>query len=639
MAKILDRINIPEDLKKLSVSELPELASEIRSLIVETVAGHGGHLSSSLGAVELAIALHYAFDAPKDKIIWDVGHQAYAHKILTGRKADFHTLRQLGGVSGFLKPSESPFDAVVSGHASTSISSGLGMAAGRDLRGGTNKVVCVIGDGSMTAGISFEGLNQAGHLKKDLIVILNDNEMSISENVGALSSFLSRKITGRFATKIKSEVEGFIKHIPRIGGRLVNVVKKIEDSVITFLTPGMLFEGLGFHYMGPIDGHNVEELIATFEDAKALNCPVLIHTVTKKGKGYAPAEAEPSLFHGVGKFDAKTGYAAKSSTRSFTDVFSSTLMELASTDKRIVAITAAMPEGTGLKKFAARFPDRFFDVGIAEQHAITFAAGLAKEGFIPVTAIYSTFLQRAYDQVFHDVCIEGLPVIIAVDRAGIVGADGPTHHGMFDISFLRHLPNMIVCAPKDESELRDMLFSAVNYGSPTAIRYPRGACLGADMTGAPADISIGKAEVLREGEDLAILALGSMVYPALAASDMLAKEGVKATVVNARFVKPLDSELILSLAKKIGRIMTIEENALQGGFGSAVLELFEENKLQCATKRIGVPDVFVEHGTQEELRGSLGLDAGGIKKQALLFARERKASSEIAEGKTLPFSG
>ncbi|MEK7773988.1 MAG: 1-deoxy-D-xylulose-5-phosphate synthase, partial [Deltaproteobacteria bacterium] len=578
-------------------------------------------------------ALHYAFNAPDDKIIWDVGHQAYAHKILTGRRESFSTLRRLGGISGFPRPSESIYDAFGTGHSSTSISAALGMAVARDLEGRAHKVISVIGDGSLTAGIAFEGLNQAGHLKKDLMVILNDNEMSISKNVGALSSFLSRKITGRFATKLKREVESFIKTIPRIGDKLIGIAKRAEDSLITLLTPGMLFEGLGFHYIGPLDGHDIPALIDAFNDIKTYSgAPVLIHVLTKKGKGYAPAESDPSMFHGVGAFDIHTGKPKKQSKRSYTNVFSSTLLEIADKNRKVIAITAAMPEGTGLDKFAERFPERFYDVGIAEQHALTFAAGMAKEGFIPVTAIYSTFLQRAYDEVFHDVCLQNLHVVMAIDRAGIVGQDGATHHGLFDISYLRHMPNIIVAAPKDEDELRHLLYSATRYGSPAAVRYPRGVCTGVDTSGPLMEIPAGKAEILMEGSQVTVLALGSMVQPAIEAVERLQAQGIKAGLVNCRFVKPLDAECILNAATSTGAIVTVEENALQGGFGSAVLELLEEHGIRCPVKRIGVPDEFIEHGTQEELRARLGLDSCGIENAVKSFIKENRKT-----GRLVPF--
>ncbi len=626
MASLLKRINSPDDLKRLETEELPLLAEEMREFIVDSVARTGGHLASSLGAVEIAIALHYVFHTPRDKIIWDVGHQAYAHKILTGRREVFHTLRQFGGISGFPKPSESEYDAFGVGHSSTSISAAVGMASARDLKGEDYKVVAVIGDGSMTAGLAFEGLNQAGHLKKDIIVVLNDNEMSISKNVGALSSFLSRKITGRFATRIKKEIEGFIRSIPRIGDTLANFAKKAEDSLITLFTPGMLFEGLGFHYIGPLDGHDINTLISTFRDISDLRGPVLIHVLTRKGKGYPPAEENPSVFHGVGPFDVRTGSPKKASKPTYTGIFSKTLVEIAERNPKVVAITAAMPEGTGLSRFAERFPERFFDVGIAEQHAITFAAGLAKEGFIPVCAIYSTFLQRAYDEVVHDVCMQNLPVVIAMDRAGIVGQDGPTHHGLFDISYLRHIPNMTVLAPKDEDELRHLLFSSVEYRCPVALRYPRGVCVGVDVSSPLRFIQRGKGEVLRTGRDIAILALGTMVYPALDAAERLKESGIDAGVVNARFVKPLDRELILSIASNTPNILTVEENVVQGGFGSAIGELLEEHGIRCNIKRIGIPDRFVEHGSQDELRSIYGLDSTGIERAVrfMLEGDERK---------------
>ncbi len=622
MGKLLDKIDSPKDLKKLRKAELPELAFEVRELIVDSVAKTGGHLASSLGAVELTIALHYALNTPKDKLIWDVGHQAYAHKILTGRRDNFSTLRQKGGIGGFTKPSESEYDTTISGHSATSISSGLGISAAMELKGEKRKVVCVIGDGSMTAGLAFEGLNQAGHLGKDLVVILNDNEMSISENVGALSAFLSKKLTGRFAKKIKDEVESFASSIPKIGKGLATIVKKAEDSLITFLTPGMIFEGLGFHYIGPIDGHNLEELLSTLKGISDIKGPVLLHVLTKKGKGYRPAENQPCLFHGIGPFNAATGEPITSGTQShpsYTEVFSRSIVEVAEKDKRIVAITAAMPGGTGLSSFAEKFPDRFFDVGIAEQHAMTFASGLARKGLVPVVALYSTFMQRAYDQLFHDVCLEGLPVVMALDRAGIVGADGPTHHGLFDISYLRHLPGLTLCAPKDADELRNMMHSVVNYGGPVAVRYPRGNGVGEASKGKPTIIETGRAELIKEGGDLTIIALGTMVEPAINAVRNLEASGIACALINARFVKPLDGAMILEHAAISGRVLTVEENALQGGFGSAILELFEENNMKVEVKRMGVPDSFVEQGTQAELRRALGLDAKGIESVARLI--------------------
>ncbi len=630
MAGLLDKIDSPDDLKGLNHGELEALASEVRDLIIDVVSKTGGHLASSLGAVDLAVALHYVFDTPSDRIVWDVGHQAYAHKILTGRRESFSTLRTHGGISGFPKISESKYDAFGVGHSSTSISAALGMAAARDLAGGANKVIAVIGDGSMTAGLAFEGLNQAGHLKKDLVVILNDNEMSIAQNVGALSSFLSRKITGRFAQKLKGEVERFIESIPMIGGRLMGIAKRAEDSLITFLTPGMIFEGLGFNYLGPIDGHDMGLLVKTLRDVRELKGPVLVHVLTKKGKGYAPAEERPSKFHGVGPFDAKTGEVKKSSAVSYTKVFSESLLEIARRNKKIVAITAAMPGGTGLSAFQEKYPERFFDVGIAEQHALTFAAGLAREGYVPVTAIYSTFLQRAFDEVCHDVCLQNLHVVMALDRAGIVGRDGPTHHGIFDISFLRELPNIIIAAPSDGDELRNLLHSAVKYKAPVALRYPRGAVDGSYGKGAFEFIKAGTAEVVKEGKDVTLLALGSMVGPALVAAEGLKKSGIKAGVVNARFVKPLDEDLITRLASTTGRIVTLEEGSLQGGFGSAVIEFFEERGIPCQVKRIGIGDKYVGQGTQEELRAELGLDAPGIEETVKAFLASQHRAKAAA---------
>ncbi|MDH4227849.1 MAG: 1-deoxy-D-xylulose-5-phosphate synthase [Deltaproteobacteria bacterium] len=624
MGSLLEKVNSPADIKGLSVEELNALASEIRAFMVGGVSKTGGHLASSLGAVELTLAMHYVFNAPKDKIIWDVGHQSYAHKIITGRKDNFSTLRKKGGICGFSKPSESPYDTVITGHSSTSISSGLGMATARDLAGGDYAVISIIGDGSLTAGVAFEGLNQAGHLKKNMIVVLNDNEMSISKNVGALSTFLSRKITGRFATNAKKEIERIAKSIPAIGDKLLSVAKKAEESLITFFTPGMLFEGLGFHYVGPLDGHDTAALIEAFNDLKEVNGPILMHVMTTKGKGYGPAEKDPLKFHGIGAFDVATGSTKPSFALTYTDAFSAALTEIAERDPRVVAITAAMPEGTGLSKFAERFPERFIDVGIAEQHALTFAAGLAKEGYRPVAAIYSTFLQRAYDQVVHDICIENIPVIIAMDRAGIVGADGPTHHGLFDVSYLRHIPNMIVAAPKDEAELRNMLWSATRYKSPVAIRYPRGACKGKSLVGPFVEIVPGSAEVVREGSDITIAALGTMVTPALEAAERLATIGIKAEVINARFAKPLDKETIIRSVASTGLLVTVEENALAGGFGSAVLELLSDENVKIRVKRLGAADVFIEHGTQEELRKEAGLDTEAIEAAVKALIDERK---------------
>ncbi len=619
---ILETINSPDDLKKLSATQLPAVAAELRQIIIETCAKNGGHLAPSLGVVELTIALHRVFSTPADKIVWDVGHQAYAHKLLTGRHNQFGSLRTLNGMSGFPKRGESPHDSFDVGHSSTSISAATGFAAARDLDGRKNKVLAIIGDGSMTGGIAYEGMNHAGHLDKDLIVVLNDNEMSIAENVGALSNFLTRTSSSEFVHRFKKDVESFLKRVD-VGKGVLHIARKIEDSFKGFFTPGMLFEAFGFNYIGPIDGHDLPMLIETLQSVKKLNDAVLIHVLTKKGKGYKPAEDNPSLFHGVGPFEIKTGKVlkGKGGAASYTAIFGSALCKLAHEDERIVGITAAMPDGTGLSGFAKEFPERFFDVGIAEQHGVTFAAGLAAEGLRPVFAVYSSFLQRAYDQVFHDVCLQDLPVTFALDRGGVVGSDGPTHHGAFDISYLRHLPNMTLMAPKDENELQHMLATAINLGRPAAIRYPRGNGYGVPLEQTLKPIAVGQAETLRSGDDGVVLALGSMVRPALEAATMLEEQhGLRLTIVNARFVKPLDAELILQLARKHGTLITIEENVLQGGFGTAVLELLEEHNLSgTRVLRLGYPDSYIPQGEQHELRSMLGLDSTGIAASAREF--------------------
>jgi 1-deoxy-D-xylulose-5-phosphate synthase len=612
---LLDSIDSPQDLKRLSPEELPALAKEIRDRIIEVVSRNGGHLSSNLGVVELTIALHYIFDAPRDKIIWDVGHQSYTHKLLTGRKDRFHTLRESGGISGFPKMDESPYDSFGTGHSSTSISAALGMIEARDRKGEDFKVIAVIGDGAMNSGLAFEGLNQAGHLKKDLIVILNDNEFSISPNVGALSSYLSRLMTGEFYTRIRKETESILKNIPKLGESMLKVAKKAEESFKGLIVPGMLFEELGFEYVGPIDGHRFDVLIETLTNVKRLNWPTLIHVVTKKGKGYGPAEGNPSAFHGTPPFDIDSGKVKKDSSLTYSDVFGSTMIKLAKEDKRLLAISAAMPEGTGLDRFAKEYPDRFYDVGISESHGVTFAAGLATQGFHPVVAIYSTFLQRAYDQILHDVCIQNLPVTFALDRAGIVGDDGPTHNGTFDFAYLRHIPNMVVMAPKDENELQHMIKTAAKYQGPSAIRYPRGKGIGVPLDDRLKKLEIGIAEYIMEGEDVTVVAIGVMVNPVLEAAQKLKNEGISVGVVNARFAKPLDRELIGNLAKKVKRIVTVEEHVLDGGFGSAVLEFLSTlNITGLKVIRIGLPDSFIEQGSQMALRKRYGLDSDGIER-------------------------
>jgi 1-deoxy-D-xylulose-5-phosphate synthase len=619
---LLETINSPADLKKLKRSQLTVIAEDLRKLIVQVVSKTGGHLASSLGAVELAIAIHYVFDIPEDKVIWDVGHQAYAHKLLTGRRDQFDTLRQHGGLSGFTRRSESRYDAFSTGHSSTSISAGLGIACAKNIKNEPAKVIAVIGDGSMTAGLAYEGLNQAGdtHQDKDIIVILNDNDMSISQNVGALSSFLSRTLSARKLQGLRKNLGVFLKSLPKIGDDVYQIAKRSEESFKTFVTPGMLFEAFNFVYFGPINGHRLTHLIDILNNIKHLNEPVLLHVTTTKGKGYRPAEENPVYFHGCGQFEIETGNGtcAYSDIPSFTDVFGKTMVAMAARDKRIVAVTAAMPEGTGLSEFAKKYPDRFFDVGIAEQHGVTFAAGLATEGLRPVVAIYSTFLQRGFDQIIHDVCLDSLPVIFAIDRGGLVGEDGPTHHGIFDLAYLRSLPNMVVMAPRDENELRRMLLTAIEHPGPIALRYPRGRGTGVEMESKIRPIEIGRARIIREGADLLMLPIGRCVHEAMKAADILEEKGFSATVVNCRFVKPLDATLLVELAKQHAKIITVEENVRQGGFGSAVLECLSDAGVSgFELRRIGLPDTFVEHGSPGILRSKYGLDAEGIARTAL----------------------
>ena len=619
MNNLLNTISDPSQLKQLPQSKLPELADEIRNRIIDVVSKSGGHLAPSLGAVELAIALHYVFEAPKDKIVWDVGHQSYPHKLLTGRQDQFDTLRKYRGLSGFTRISESPYDAFSTGHASTSISAGLGMTCGKNLNDEDARVIAVIGDGALTGGMAYEGLNQTGDLKKNLIIILNDNNMSIAPNVGALSSILSRAFSKKKMQAYVKEVGKFIKSLPGIGDDAYQIAKRSKVSFKTFITPGMLFEAFNIEYFGPIDGHNLNRLIDMLNNLKKMDEPVLLHIKTKKGRNYKPAEKNPVYFHGCSCFDIETGRCLdqKSTIPSYTEVFGNTLVELAREDPSVVAITAAMPEGTGLKKFSETYPDRFFDVGIAEQHAVTFAAGLATEGIKPVVALYSTFLQRAYDQVLHDVCLESLPVVFAIDRGGIVGEDGPTHQGVFDLSYLRSLPNMVVMAPKDENELRNMLKTAIVHDGPVAIRYPRGTAVGVALDEKMETLPIGKAEVLTRGRDVLLLAIGRSVQDALSASKSLQKEGIKATVVNCRCVKPLDARLLATLARDIPRIVTVEENVRQGGFGSAVWECLNDQDLNgICIERVGIQDTFVEHGSPRILRSKYGIDTNAIVKAA-----------------------
>ena len=612
---ILEKISEPQDLKKLSIPELEKLAVEIRAKLLDTVSKTGGHLAPSLGVVELTLALHSVYNSPYDKIIWDVGHQSYVHKIICGRNDRFHTLRQYGGISGFPKREESVHDHFNTGHSSTSISAALGMALAREQKQQKNSVVAIIGDGALTGGMAFEALNYAGDLQLDMTVILNDNKMSITGNVGAMSSYLSRLRTDPKYSKGKEELEAILKRLPRIGTTVVRLADRLKDAFKYLVVPGMLFEELGYTYLGPVDGHNIQAVQQILKNARSTKGPVLVHVITTKGKGYEPAETNPNTFHGTGPFDLKAGKSQKANTApSYTEVFGKTLVNLAKNDKRILAITAAMPDGTGLNYFAREFPSRYFDVGIAEQNAVTMAAGLAADGFIPVVAVYSTFLQRAYDQIVHDVCLQKLPVIFAIDRAGLVGEDGETHHGLFDISYLRSIPNLLFMAPKDESELQQMLQTAVNSNRSVAIRYPRGAGIGVPLfeKNIP-PLEIGQGEILVKGKHLTIAAVGSHVYTALKAADLLQKQGFACTVINPRFLKPLDTNLILDSIQQTMRLITIEENYIAGGFGSSINELLAEYGINgVEVINMGIKDNFVTHGPVQTLRQQLGLTPEGI---------------------------
>jgi 1-deoxy-D-xylulose-5-phosphate synthase len=621
--RYLPAIDSPEDLKKVARAELPLVADELRDYIVSVISEVGGHLASSLGAVELTIALHYTFDTPRDRLVWDVGHQAYGHKVLTGRRDRFPTIRQYGGLSGFPVRDESPYDTFNVAHACTAISAALGMAVARDLKGEDFHVVAVVGDAGLTGGLALEGINNLGTLNKKVLVILNDNKMSISPNVGAIAGYLNRIVHGQAYHRLTQEVEKRMLAVPRLGRRLLRLSKEIVDSAKAFLIPGLVFEELGFDYSGPINGHSLEDLLNALAKAKDNPGPTLLHVVTQKGKGYPHAEQLPVKYHGVTRFDVSTGafHKAPAQAPSYTSVFGKAVCELAERDRRVVAITAAMSEGTGLDEFARRFPDRFFDVGIAEQHAVEFACGLACEGLRPVAAIYSTFLQRAYDQLAHDVCLMRLPVTLALDRAGLVGADGPTHHGLYDLVYLAALPGMVVMAPKDENELRHMLYTAVELGGPAAVRYPRGNGIGVPPENFR-KLEIGKAEILREGSDLAILALGSMVYPCLEAAARLEANGLNATVINARFMKPLDHELISVLAAEKPFLVTAEEGTEAGGFGAEVAALLQDHRISGSILRIAVPDRIIPHGAPNLLHAKYGLDVDGIVERIGRFARE-----------------
>ena len=622
---LLNKIDSPKDIKNLNYDALKELAQEIRDYMIEVISKNGGHLAPNLGVVELTLALHKVFNCPKDKIIWDVGHQSYIHKIITGRREAFKTLRQYNGLSGFPKIQESEYDAFGTGHSSTSISAALGMAIARDLKGEDNEVIAVIGDGSMTGGMAYEALNNAGDLQKKLIIILNDNEMSIAKNVGAMSDYLYQLRTAKTYTRIKKDLEGWLKH-KNYGENIINIVRRVKGSVKYLLVPGSVFEHLGFKYYGPVDGHDLEHLVEVLEVAKATPGPVIIHVITKKGKGYEPAEKSPNKFHGTGPFDIATGkkITKPGAPVTYTEVFGKTLVDIAKDDKKIVAITAAMPDGTGLNYFADAYPDRFFDVGIAEQHAVTAAAGMAAAGLHPVVAVYSTFMQRAFDSVLHDICMQNLPVVLGLDRAGLVGDDGYTHHGVFDYSYLRLMPQMTIMAPKDENELRHMLATAVNFNGPIALRYPRGSGLGVDITEPLHALPIGKAEEIKTGSDVCLWAVGSMVDEAVKAAEALAEQGISAGVVNMRFVKPLDTELLVKTALQCKNIVTLEEGTVEGGVGSAVLEELNDNGLVGKVKvlNLGIPDKYIPHGDKKLLLRDIDLDHDSIVKRIAEFLKD-----------------
>lgn len=617
MEKILDKINSTDDLKKLNYKEKKQLAEELREKILNIVSKNGGHLASNLGVVELTLALHSVFNAPEDKIVWDVGHQTYVHKILTGRKDKMDTLRQLDGIAGFPKTSESEYDCFDTGHSSTSISVAMGMARTRDIRKEKNSVIAVIGDGALTGGMALEALNDAGCSNTNIIVILNDNEMSISKNVGGISQFLNRVRTKKFYTKSNNYVKKAVAKIPKVGDFIIRQVRRLKYSLKQLMIPNMMFEDMGFRYMGPIDGHDIEKLESNLKTAKRLEGPILIHIVTKKGKGYTPAEENPDKFHSTGSFNIETGEALKPKKTDYSKVFGEKLVDLAKENEKIVAITAAMKDGTGLTKFSKEFPDRFFDIGIAEQHAIGMAAGMARSGMIPVVPIYSSFYQRGYDQVIHDVCIQKLPVVLCADRAGIVGNDGETHQGIYDLSFFNIVPNLNVMAPKDFKELEDMLEFATKLNEPVAIRYPRGG-EGTYKFEKHKPIVKGKAELLKEGKDITIIAIGKMVDRAMEVSKILEENNIEAEVINARFLKPIDEETIIKSITKTRNVITIEDNIIEGGLGTVVSELIiKDNLTDIKMKKFGYPDEFIKHATPSEIEKKYGLDAETIAKYCM----------------------
>ncbi len=623
---ILNKINSSADLKKISVSDLKILSEEIREFLIDKISKTGGHLSSSLGSVELTLALHYVYDTPVDKLVWDVGHQAYVHKIITGRRDVFHTLRQFGGISGFLKRSESEYDTFGAGHASTALSAALGMAVARDIDNKKFRVIAIVGDGSMTGGMAFEAMNNAGLSKKNMTVILNDNNMSISPNVSAITNYFTELITNPEYNRLKANVWDLTGKLGTHGDRIRRLAVKLEEGIKVIITPGMLFEAFGFRYFGPINGHNIPKLVRLFNHIKDLPGPILVHVVTQKGKGYQPAEENSTKMHGVSAFDKSTGKAIKvsSSPPTYTQIAGRTIVELAKLNHKIVGITAAMADGTGLDQLQREIPERFFDVGIAEQHAVTFAAGLATQGLIPFVAIYSTFLQRAIDQIIHDVALQNLHVVFAIDRGGIVGADGPTHHGVFDLTYLRMIPEMVIMSPKDENELKNMFYTATIYNKPIAIRYPRGNGLGVTMSENYEELKIGKAEVVRDGSDIAILAIGNMVHHSLLAADILSQANIQANVVNMRFVKPLDTELINQIVEKFNYIVTVEDGVLAGGFGSAVLEyIHKKNVKNVSILNLGIEDTFITHGTPDELYKLIKIDPSGIAERVKNFLQQK----------------
>ncbi len=629
---ILSKVDYPSDIRQLSLPQLKQLCTDIREYMVDTISEIGGHFGGGLGTVELTVAIHKVFNTPHDLVVWDTGHQAYPHKILTGRKEALNRIRQFGGISGFLKRSESEYDAFGAGHASTSISAALGMANAKNITKVDKKVVAVIGDGAMTGGMAYEAMNNSGVLKTDLIVVLNDNNMSIAPNVWQISNYFTEMISHPDYNKFKGQIWDLTGKLDQFGDRMRKIAVRLEHGIKAVITPGMLFEALGFRYFGPVNGHNVHQVIKIFEQVKDLKGPILIHAITQKGKGYKPAESHVQRLHASTPFDKMTGQAHKKSGEAiaYTKIFGNALVEIIEKNPKVVGITAAMPDGTGLDILREKIPQNYYDVGIAEEHAVTFAAGLATQGIIPVVAIYSTFLQRAFDQIIHDVALQKLHVVFVLDRAGLVGADGPTHHGTFDLAYLRIIPGMVIMAPKDEAELRNMVYTAAEHcDGPVAVRYPRGSALGVKLEPGFSKIEIGKAEVISHGEDVAILAVGSMVDYAEKASAILAESGIKCELINMRFIKPLDTKLLDDVASRFDKIVTLEENNLSGGFGSSILEYFSDQKYKNDILRIGIPDKFIDHGTQSELHKQIEIDPDGIASRITSFLKSTKATEKV----------